>query len=150
MKLKRGRAVLWIVVAVLIAGVGGVLFWLPQLNQYQREGTIVLPGLSKPVTIMRDEKGMAYIRAENLYDGLMAQGFVTAQDRLFQMQITRLLAEGRISELVGDSGKPIDVRMRTIGIHRNAKRHAEILDNNSRRFIQKYLDGVNAFVKTRT
>ena len=55
---------------------------------------------------------MAYIRAENLYDGLMAQGFVTAQDRLFQMQITRLLAEGRISELVGDSGKPIDVRMR--------------------------------------
>ena len=132
MKLKPSRALFWIVVAVLVVAAGGILFWLPHLNQYQREGTIVLPGLSKPVTIMRDEKGMAYIRAETLYDGLMAQGFVTAQDRLFQMQLTRLLAEGRISELAGDAGKPLDVRMRTIGIHRNAKKHAEILDDNSR------------------
>lgn len=149
MKLKPSRALFWIVVAVLVVAAGGILFWLPHLNQYQREGTIVLPGLSKPVTIVRDEKGMAYIHAETLYDAAMAQGFVTAQDRLFQMQLTRLLAEGRISELVGDSGKPIDVRLRTIGIHRNAKRHAEILDNDTRFLIQKYLDGVNAFITTR-
>ena len=71
MKLKPSRALFWIVVAVLVVAAGGILFWLPHLNQYQREGTIVLPGLSKPVTIMRDEKGMAYIRAETLYDGLM-------------------------------------------------------------------------------
>jgi penicillin G amidase len=147
--MKLSRTLFWIVVAVLVVGAGGIFFLLPHLNQYQREGTIVLPGLSKPVTIMRDEKGMAYIHAETLYDAVMAQGFVTAQDRLFQMQLTRLLAEGRISELVGDSGKPIDVRLRTIGIHRNAKRHAEILDNDTRLLIQKYLDGVNAFITTR-
>lgn len=149
MKLKFGRAFFWIVVTVIIVAAGGILFWLPQLNQYQREGTIDLPGLSKPVTIVRDEKGMAYIYAETLYDAIMAQGFVTAQDRLFQMQLTRLLAEGRISELVGDAGKPLDIRLRTIGIHRNAKKHAEILNKNTRLFIQKYLDGVNAFIKTR-
>jgi penicillin G amidase len=149
MKRKLGRAPFWTLVAVIIVATAGILFWLPQLNRFQQEGTIALPGLSKPVTVMRDEKGMAYIYAENLYDALMAQGFVTAQDRLFQMQLTRLLAEGRISELVGDTGKPLDVRLRTIGIHRNAKKHAEILNDKERLFIQKYLDGVNAFVKTR-
>ncbi len=149
MKLKVGRTLFSIVVALLVVAAGSILFLLPRLNQYQQNGTIVLPGLSKPVSISRDEKGMAYIHAQTLDDAIMAQGFVTAQDRLFQMQVTRLLAEGRISELVGDVGRPMDVRMRTIGIHRNAKRHAKILDENSRRFIQKYLDGVNAFITTR-
>jgi len=148
-KRKARRAVLWVVVAVLVVAAGGVLFWLPHLNRYQSEGTIVLPGLSQPVTVMRDEKGMAYIYARTLHDAIMAQGFVTAQDRLFQMQVTRLLAEGRISELVGETGKPLDVRMRTIGIHRNAKKHAEILDDSTRLLIRKYLDGVNAFIITR-
>jgi len=124
-----------------------MLFGLPWPNQFQKEGTIILPGLGGPVTVVRDEKGMAYVYAETLPDAIMAQGFVTAQDRLFQMQLTRLVAEGRISELVGDAGKPLDVRMRTIGIHRNAKRHAEILDDTTRLFLQKYVDGVNAFIQ---
>jgi len=148
MKLRAGRAVLWVVL-VLVVAIGAALLWVPRLNRYQTEGTIVLPGLSRPVTVTRDEKGMAYIHAQTLPDAIMAQGFVTAQDRLFQMQVTRLLAEGRISELVGEAGKPLDVRMRTIGIHRNAKRHATMLDDNSKGFIQKYLDGVNAFIRTR-
>ena len=96
MKRKVGRVFLWIVVAVVIAAGAGILFWLPHLNRYQAEGTIVLPGLSASVTVMRDEKGMAYLYAQTLPDAIMAQGFVTAQDRLFQMQVTRLLALGRI------------------------------------------------------
>jgi penicillin amidase len=149
MKRKVVRITFWVVVVALVVAIGGTLFWLPQLNRYQSQGTIILPGLTKPVTVTRDEKGMAYVHAQTLHDAIMAQGFITAQDRLFQMQVTRLLAEGRISELVGEAGKPLDVRMRTIGIHRNAKKHAEILDDSSRLFLQKYLDGVNAFIKTR-
>jgi penicillin G amidase len=149
MKRKVGRAIFWIVVAVCIVATGVILFALPWLNQFQREGTIILPGLSGPVTVVRDEKGMAYVYAEALPDAIMAQGFVTAQDRLFQMQLARLVAEGRIAELIGEAGKPLDVRMRTIGIHRNAKRHAEILDDTTRHFIQKYVDGVNAFIQRR-
>ncbi len=149
MKRRVGRAIFGVVVAVCIVAAGVILFGLPRLNQFQKEGTIILPGLSKPVTVMRDEKGMAYVYAQTLPDAMMAQGFVTAQDRLFQMQLTRLLAEGRISELVGDAGKSLDVRMRTIGIHRNAKKHAKILDDTTRLFIQKYLDGVNAFITRR-
>ncbi|MCA1962019.1 MAG: penicillin acylase family protein [Desulfomonile sp.] len=148
MKLRAGRVGLWIAVFVLVAAALGVVF-VPRFNRYQTEGTIVLPGLNHPVTITRDEKGMAYVHAQTLPDAIMAQGFVTAQDRLFQMQVTRLLAEGRISELAGEAGKSLDVRMRTIGIHRNAKKHAAILDDNSKRFIQKYVDGVNAFITTR-
>jgi len=149
MKRKLARSILWIVVAAGVVAAGGILFGLPLLNRHQSEGRIVLPGLSSPATVIRDEKGMAYIYAKTLHDAIMAQGFVTAQDRLFQMQLTRLLAQGRISELIGESGLPTDVRMRTIGIHRNAKRHAEILDQPTRLFIQKYLDGINAFITRR-
>jgi penicillin amidase len=120
------------------------------LNNYQREGTLHLDGLKEPVTVMRDEKGMAYIYAQNLHDVLMAQGFVTAQDRLFQMELTRLFATGRISELVGEKGKAIDTRMRTIGFYRNGKRHAGLLDETTRSFFQHYLDGLNAYITTRT
>jgi len=58
------------------------------LNNYTKEGNLPLPGLKAPVTVLRDEKGMAYIYAQNSEDLFMAQGFVTAQDRLFQMELT--------------------------------------------------------------
>ncbi len=71
---------------------------LPYLNDYQKEGELTVPGLRDAVAVKRDEKGMAYIYAQNLPDALMAQGFVTAQDRLFQMHLIRLLTQGRMSE----------------------------------------------------
>jgi penicillin amidase len=120
------------------------------LNRYQKEGTLNLSGLKEPVTVLRDKKGMAYIYAQNIDDALMAQGFVTAQDRLFQMELTKLFATGRISELAGEQAKAFDIRMRTIGFYRNAKKHAEMLNKETRLFFQKYLDGVNAYIQTRS
>ena len=119
------------------------------LNDYQKEGNLTLPGLKEPVKVLRDEKGMAYVYARNIHDARMAQGFVTAQDRLFQMELTRLFATGRISELAGEDGRALDIMMRTIGLYRNAQRHAELLDSETRLFFQNYLDGVNAYIKTR-
>ena len=119
------------------------------MNGFQKEGTLNISGLKESVTVLRDDKGMAYIYANNIEDALMAQGFVTAQDRLFQMELTKLFATGRISELAGEATKAIDIRMRTIGFYRNAKKHAKILDKETRLFFQKYLDGVNAYIKTR-
>lgn len=134
---------------VLLIAVAGCAYFLPKLNGYQTEGSLPLPGLNKPVTVVRDEKGMAYIYAEDMDDAVVAQGFITAQDRLFQMQVTRMLASGRISELAGDKTKALDERMRTIGIYRNAKKHAAILNERTKGFIQRYVDGINAFIKTR-
>jgi penicillin amidase len=100
------------------------------------------------VTVHRDEKGMAYIYAQNLEDLFLTQGFVTAQDRLFQMELSRLFASGRISELAGEKAKKLDIRMRTLGMYRNAKKHAGLLSDETRMFIQRYVDGVNAFIET--
>ena len=140
---KRWSFLFMIVVIVNLAGCSF-------LNKYQSKGSLSLSGLKEPVTVLRDEKGMAYIHAQDIYDATLAQGFVTAQDRLFQMELTRLFAEGRISELVGEKGKSIDIKMRTIGLYRNAKRQAKILDANTRRLFQAYLDGVNTYIKTRS
>ena len=122
-------------------------FCLPYLNDYQSEGKLPLTGLKKPVTVKRDEKGMAFIYAENMHDAIMAQGFVTAQDRLFQMQLTRLLAQGRICELAGEKARNLDIRMRTIGLHRIAQKQAKILNKETRDYFQIYVDGVNAFIE---
>ena len=85
---------LWIIIGVLlVAGALGGWFFT---NRYQRDGKLNLSGLKEKVTVLRDEKGMAYIYAQSMDDALLAQGFVTAQDRLFQMELTRLFSEGRL------------------------------------------------------
>lgn len=133
-----------ILVVIIIAA---VIFSLPFLNNFQEQGEMVIPGLEESVTIQRDNKGMAYIRAQNLNDALMGQGFATAQDRLFQMQLTRLFAQGRISELAGEKAKPLDIRIRTIGLNRIARKQADLLDKETKGFFKSYVDGINAFIE---
>jgi len=143
MEAKRGwKRKCLILVVIFICGCSS-------LNSYQKQGNLRLVGLEAPVTVMRDEKGMAYIYADNMDDAIMAQGFVAAQDRLFTMELTRMFAAGRMSELAGEKAVALDTRMRTIGFYRHAQKKAQLLDPESRRFIQKYIDGVNAFIRTR-
>ncbi len=152
MKLLKG--VLWLVLAVIVIGiitVGVIInpFGPSPLNKFTKDGNMTIPGLNAPVTVLRDEKGMAYIYAQNMDDLSLAQGFVTAQDRLFQMELTKLFASGRITELVGEKARGLDTRMRTLGFHRNAEKHVELLSDETRSYLQKYVDGVNAFTSTR-
>ena len=144
--MKWIKRLIFLLVFLVIAYFAGTLL-LPYLNDYQKDGELTLPGLKKSVTVKRDEKGMAYIYAENFHDAIMAQGFVTAQDRLFQMQLTRLFSQGRICELAGEKARALDIRMRTVGIHRIAQKQAAILNRQTRDFFQWYVDGVNAFIK---
>src|SRR4030043_311721 len=113
---------------ILVVIIAAVLFGFFRLNRYQQEGALTLPGLKEAATVLRDEKGMAYIYAKNPDDAFLALGFITAQDRLFQMELIRLFATGRIGEMIGERGEAIDTRMRTIGFHRHAKRHVSIMD----------------------
>jgi penicillin amidase len=117
------------------------------LNDYEEEGELSLSGLKEPVTVLRDERGVAYVRASGLDDALMAQGFLSAQDRLFQMELNRRFAAGRISEFAGEKALGIDIRMRTIGIYRAAQKHALLLDAPTRAFFERYAAGVNAYIK---
>ena len=149
--LKRffGLVIILFIVSIIIVIIIINPFGSSPLNKYTKNGDLTLSGLSAPVKVKRDEKGMAYIYAQNMEDLFLAQGFITAQDRLFQMELTKLFASGRISELAGEKAMNIDIRMRTLGFYRNAKKHIGLLGDKPRTFLQKYVEGVNEFIKTR-
>jgi len=134
-----------IITVVIIINPFGASF----LNKYTKNGDLTLSGLKAQVTVNRDEKGMAYIYAQNMEDLWLSQGFIAAQDRLFQMELTKLFASGRISELAGEKARNIDIRMRTLGFYRNAKKHTKLLNDKTQTFLHKYVDGVNEFIRTR-
>ena len=134
--------ILGIVLVILISG----YVYFSRSNLYQTDGEATLEGLTAAASVIRDEKGMPYIYADNLSDLIKVQGYVTAQDRLFQMHIFRLFAQGRLTELAGDKAQELDVRMRTIGLHRNAIKHAKILNLENRDMLQDFADGVNQFI----
>jgi penicillin amidase len=144
--MKWLKAGVVLAVTLILAVVAGGMIYL-RINPVQREGEIRLSGLQAPVRVVRDGNGTPYIYAQTLDDALFAQGFVTAQDRLFQMQLTRMFAAGRIAEMVGEKARNLDIRMRTIGFVRQARRHEAILDAATRRFLGRYLEGVNAFIR---
>lgn len=106
-----------------------------------------LTALSQPVTVQRDEYGVPHIFAQNENDLWRAAGYVTAQDRLWQMDITRRAVRGTLSEILGEATLPQDKFLRTWGFHRLAKRLAENLSPESRHILEAYAEGVNAFIE---
>ena len=149
--LKRFLGLVLILIIAAIIAVVIIInpFGASPLNTYAKNENLVLPGLKAAVTVHRDEKGMAFIYAQNEEDLFMAQGFVAAQDRLFQMELTKLFASGRIAELAGEKARDLDIKMRTLGFHRNATKHVGLLDDKTLVMLQKYVEGVNTFIKTR-
>ncbi|MEO1082202.1 MAG: penicillin acylase family protein [Pseudomonadota bacterium] len=135
-------------VLVLSAVTVGAAFWVTGINDYRTEGRLELPALSAAVTVTRDERGIAHIAAENRRDMLRAQGFITAQDRIFQMEYFKLLAQGRLSELIGEGGIPSDVQMRVLGLPYNARLMAAQFSPEVKQFFGDYLEGLNAYIAT--
>ncbi len=109
-------------------------------------GELVLPGLAAPVTVRRDALGIPYIFAASTPDLIRAQGFVSGQNRLFQLEFYRMTASGRLAEIVGPQGLASDREMRILGIRRNAERHAALLSDDARAFLGWYLEGLNAYI----
>lgn len=144
--MKRFRWLL-ILVLVLVVLFGSSAYYIGTYNNFQVEGEVQLSILEKPVTIYRDDKGMAYVKAENFTDLIKTQGYVTAQDRLFQMHLTRFFAESRLSEFFGEKAKATDIKMRTLGFARLAKEHIKVLNKETLAFLQAYTDGINAFIE---
>ncbi|MDZ7589207.1 MAG: penicillin acylase family protein [Rubrivivax sp.] len=132
--------------ALLVAVAAAAFVWLRSTNAPQVEGELQLAGLSAPVRVLRDEIGVPYIFAANTPDLLRAQGFVTAQHRLMQLELFRATWRGELSAALGEVTLPSDIRMRVLGIRRNGDRHAALLGAESRAFFQHYVDGVNAYV----
>lgn len=132
--------------ALTAIAIVGAMLLLPRLNDIQREGSAPLAQLTEPVSVVRDEKGMAYVRAASLLDAIRAQGYVTAQDRLFQLMLTRIAIGGQLAELFGEALVDRDKRQRALGFYRAAERHESLLAERDRAMFQAYADGVNAFI----
>ncbi len=107
-----------------------------------------LPGLREPVHVFRDPWGIPHIRAENEWDLFFAQGFATAQDRLWHMDADRHQALGRWSEIVGAAGLKRDRLLRAAGMGRAARRDLEASSPQARDMVRAYAEGVNAFIAT--
>ena len=132
---------------LLVLGALGGYLKLRSSGQPKIDGVMHVTGLSAPVTVTHDELGIPYVFASNTPDLIRAQGFITAQDRLLQMELFRATWRGEMAATFGDKALASDVRMRVLGIRRNGDRHAAKLDAQSRDYLQYYVDGVNAYIQ---
>jgi penicillin amidase len=112
------------------------------------EGSAVLPGLQKEVIVERDRWGVPHIRANTVEDAAEAQGYVMAQDRLWQMDLLRRVARGQLSEILGKTTLAIDKDFRTMEFGRAADRDLGLLDKDSRAIMEAYARGVNRFIES--
>jgi penicillin G amidase len=118
--------------------------WLARRPLPKQRGTIELAELKGRVQVRRDRWGVPHIEAEAPEDLYFAQGFAHAQDRLWQMDFYRRAVEGKISEMAGAEGLPVDRLMRTLGIRRVAEREAAALAPELRALLERFCAGVNA------
>lgn len=109
----------------------------------QLDGVIPADSLKKPVKVYRDQWGVPHIYAENMEDLVYVQGYVHAQDRLWQMDITRRVARGQLSEVVGKDGLPTDRATKTLGFERLAFQDLENLSKDLNALLHRYVDGIN-------
>ncbi len=112
---------------------------LPQVS-----GTLRVQGLSSPVRVRRDEHGVPTIAAANVDDLIFAQGFVTAQDRLWQMDMLRRHVSGSMAEVLGSGLIEHDRLQRYLQLLQSAARALPVLPRDQQHFLEQYAAGVNA------
>jgi penicillin amidase len=129
------------------AGAVGALYYaLLRRPLAQTGGAIHLSGLQRDVEIIRDRWGVPHIYAQDPRDLFFAQGFVHAQDRLFQMEFSRRLGAGRLAEVLGPLAIDVDRWLRVIGLRRVAEKEVALLGADAREWMFAYASGVNAFI----
>lgn len=148
---RRARLIVIVLVLAIVAGVGYGTYWsisTVRASFPQTKGTIELDGLSGPVDVKRDGNGIPQIYAESDDDLFMAQGFVQAQDRFWEMDVRRHTTSGRLSEMFGKSQVKNDEFLRTLGWHRVAqKEYDSKLSPETKKYLQAYAKGVNSYLK---
>jgi penicillin amidase len=149
--LRISRLILYFLLVALVA-VLGVIVWLYSVARSalpQLDGKLQLPGLSAPVTVIRDGHGVPTIEAASLNDLFFAQGYVTAQDRLWQMDVMRRFAVGELAEILGDELLKHDREQRILGLRAVARKAAESASEPDRAYFSDYARGVNAYIESR-
>ena len=114
----------------------------------QTSGRLAVAGLSRPVTVLRDPWGIPHIYAETQDDLFFAQGFVAAQDRLFQMEIWRRTAEGRLAEILGPAAVERDRVARLLRYRGDMEAEYASYAPDARQILEAFVRGVNAYIET--
>ena len=112
----------------------------------ETSGTLVVAGLEGPATVVRDAHGIIQITADSPHDLFLAQGYVHAQERMWQMEMSRRIGAGRLAELFGKGQVDTDRYIRTLGWRAAAQRDLDALSLESKAILQAYADGVNAWI----
>lgn len=140
---------LFLLLLVLAGALLTVGIWLKHKMQSslpEIDGSVLTPGLTAPVTVRRDQHGVPHLSATNLDDLLFAQGYVTAQDRLWQMDMARRMAAGEAAEILGPKLVDHDRMQRVLAMRVTAEHLTSTLDPQQRRLFDDYARGVNAYI----
>ncbi|MBW2038764.1 MAG: penicillin acylase family protein [Deltaproteobacteria bacterium] len=134
---------------IVVIGIGIIYLhhWLT-LSCPSFQGEANVRGLKAPVEVYRDSYGVPHVYAQDPHDLFLAQGYVMAQDRLWQMDLLRRLGQGRLAEVFGEKALEMDLFARTIGLGREAKRDIMSISTESRIALRAFSNGVNAFIET--
>ena len=127
-----------------------ILVWVySQVAQPQYSGELKLNNISNEVTVYFDDTGVPHINAQNQKDAYVALGYVHAQDRLWQMELMRRIAPGRLSEILGKEVSSVDQFFAGLGIEEAANKTIASLNKNAESYVlmQAYLEGVNQFIE---
>ncbi|MER7754803.1 penicillin acylase family protein [Kitasatospora sp. NPDC097643] len=149
-KFRRARLIVIVLVVLLVAGVGyggyrgvaAVRASFPEVD-----GSVKVAGLSAPVDVKRDANGIPQLYADTSEDLFRAQGYVQAQDRFWEMDVRRHITAGRLSEMFGDGQVDTDAFIRTMGWRQVAQKEFDTkLSADTKKYLQAYADGVNAWL----
>lgn len=112
-------------------------------------GTLKIPGLQRPVTVLRDPWGVPHIYAQNQHDLFFAQGFVTAQDRLFQMELWKRVGQGRLAEVLGSEYLQRDINARLLAYRGSMADEYASYAPDARQILEAFTEGINAEIARR-
>jgi penicillin G amidase len=145
------RRLLWLLLGVVLVVAGAIAYAyyvghsaLPQLD-----GRLPVSGLTSMVTVTRDGHGVPTIEAAGLEDLFFAQGYVTAQDRLWQMDVMRRFGGGELSEILGEDLLKVDREQKVLGLRAAATKALQTASRRDRSFFEAYARGVNAYISSR-
>ena len=144
--MKKLFIALFALAALAAAAVAAVVAFLRRFVP-DTEGRVELDGIHGPVEIVRDRWGVPHIYANSEEDLFFAQGYVHAQDRMWQMELQRRAGAGRLAEVLGEPALEIDRTFRTVGLNRAAEDEAAGMSGETRRALQAYSAGVNAWMR---
>jgi len=148
--MKRGLKIFITIVVIIAAGLTilcGLGYRMVTRSMPVTTGELTARGLESSVRVVRDRYHVPHIMANSENDLFFAQGFVTAQDRLWQMDLWRKTSQGRLAEIVGPSALGSDSLMRTLGFARIAQRTMGTMSTESHRVLAAYCRGVNTFLE---